>query len=554
MKQNFKTLIRMFQFTKNCRVYYIVGLIFFTSQIFTANFIQALFLKWLSAGIISKDSDKVVSSIFSFGILFLLQLGMTLLGIILYNIATIRIEKDLKLSLYHSYMKQSQLQVQKRHSFEAINRLNTDSDLALECLKNQFALVVFSAFTIIGSSIVIFRIDYRIGICELLIGMVSFFLHTKYTKPMKSVGEKILESNENANKTLSNILHNSETIKVNNYNAAIHSIYKKELSSIYQFSQVKTVLLTYQTAVKTTFGWLSLTGIFILGIYFIFTNTLDFPSFIMLPTLCVGMTDAITEIGRQWNALQAPIAAAQRVFQVLDYEEIGTEGKIEITNFQHNIIVNQLTFQYEKEIILDHINLFIRSGEKVALIGESGSGKSTLLKIIVGIYLITPECLYLDDISIQKANRKSWLNQFAYVDQECKLFHMSIYENIKLGNPMATEEEIYKAAKMAGCHTFIEKLPDKYDTIVKEQKTSLSGGESQRICIARALVKNAPILIFDEFTSALDKATEQELIETIFHFTTPYTIILSTHNIEIAKRADIIYQIKNGSLETVTSL
>ncbi len=128
---------------------------------------------------------------------------------------------------------------------------------------------------------------------------------------------------------------------------------------------------------------------------------------------------------------------------------------------------------------------------------------------------------------------------------------MSIYENIKLGNSMASEKEVYEAAKMAGCHDFIEKLPDKYHTLVKEGKNSLSGGESQRICIARALLKNAPILVFDEFTSALDKATEKEIIETIFHLAIPRTIILSTHNMEIAKKADKIYRVRNGILENI---
>lgn len=549
MKQNFRILIRMFQFTKNCRIYYILGLIFFASQIFTANFLQALFLKWLSAGAISKNNTKILSSILSFGILFLLQMGITLIGIVLYNISTIRIERDLKFSLYNSYIRHSQSQ--KRHSVEAINRLNVDSDLALECLKNQFTLVVFSVFTIICSSIVIFSVDYRIGICELMIGVVSFLLHTKYTKPMKSIGEKILESNEMANKVLADILHSNEAIKINNYNKNIHNIYIKKLKIIYQFSQTKTVLLTYQSMIKTTFEWLSLTGIFGIGIYFVYTGSLDFPSFIMLPTLCIGVTDAITEIGRQWNALQGPIAAAQRVFQILDCKKKEIQGDRELLRFKNSILINQLTFKYEKEIIFNNINLLINAGEKICLIGESGSGKSTLLKIILGIYDIKPECLYLDNIPIEKVSRKSWHDQFAYVDQDCRLFHMSIYENIKLGNSMASEKEVYEVAKMAGCHDFIEKLPDKYHTLVKEGKNSLSGGESQRICIARALLKNAPILVFDEFTSALDKVTEKEIIETIFHLAIPRTIILSTHNMEIAKKADKIYRVRNGILENI---
>ena len=119
-------------------------------------------------------------------------------------------------------------------------------------------------------------------------------------------------------------------------------------------------------------------------------------------------------------------------------------------------------FKYEKEMILNNINLLINAEEKICLIGESGSGKSTLLKIILRIYDIKPECLYLDNISIEKVSHKSWYDRFAYVDQNCRLFHMSIYENIKLGNSMASEKEVYEAAKMVGCHDFIERLPDNY--------------------------------------------------------------------------------------------
>lgn len=548
MKRSLKMLLKMFIFTKPYRIQYIFGMIFFTSQIFTANFIQAIFLKNLSAAIINGSKQAVIDSVIQFIILFVGQLLITLMGIVLYNLSNIKIEKQMKLSLFNKYLMQSQLISQKQHSADVVNRLNVDADLAQKCLGNSFALVMFSTFTIIGSSSIIFFIDFRIGVLSIIIGTLSLLMQLKYTKRTKSLSENILTHNQQSIEVLSNILRGQETVKVNNYEKRILVRYAKKISKIYKFSQSKIVIQTYQNAFKIFFKWMSMAGVFGVGIYFVYRDSLDFPSFIMLPTLCLGVTEAMSGIGSEWNALQGPISAGKRLFEIIDLEYNEREGNTVISGFSSDIKINGLNFGYGEEQKLHSINLQIPIGKKVALVGESGSGKSTILKVIIGMFDIEKKSLYLDDMPIESVKRESWRNQFAYVDQECRLFHMSILENIRLGKLTATDLEVIDIAQKAGCSEFIDNFPDKYNTVISDNKSGLSGGEIQRICIARALLRDAPVLILDEFSSALDNETVKSIMNNIMTFDDQKTIVFATHDMDIAEKADVIYRFKNGKL------
>ena len=185
----------------------------------------------------------------------------------------------------------------------------------------------------------------------------------------------------------------------------------------------------------------------------------------------------------------------------------------------------------------------------IALVGESGSGKSTLLRAIIGLYERDDLNIKLGDLDFAEATTKNWRKNFAYVDQSCKLFDMSIKENIAMGKAgTATDEEVISASKRAAAHEFITELENGYDSPCGEKGSTLSGGQKQRIAIARALVKQAPVLVFDEATSALDSDSERLVMQTIDSLRYDHTILITTHNLENTVTADKIICLENGRI------
>lgn len=198
----------------------------------------------------------------------------------------------------------------------------------------------------------------------------------------------------------------------------------------------------------------------------------------------------------------------ERFFSILEHpDEAELYGSEELSGRDISIKLRDIQVQYPNKSVLDHLNLELRTGEYIALVGESGAGKTTLLNVILqfvnhkGEYTINGK--NVNDYSL-----KEFCKIFSYIPQKPEIFNSTIRENILCGNPEAGEEELTEAARLAGAYEFIEQLPDKYDTLITDNGGNLSGGERQRIAIARAFIKNAPVLVLDEFTSALDSETE----------------------------------------------
>lgn len=241
-------------------------------------------------------------------------------------------------------------------------------------------------------------------------------------------------------------------------------------------------------------------------------------------------------------------AMASRVLEIYDFEEENL-GKVEESTLKNEVMISirNLGFSYENNKVLDHINMDIRKYEKIALVGSSGSGKSTIIKSLMSFVN------YNGDIKLWGKSFKDYdlyylRSLMSYVPQESTLFNCSIYENILYGNLEATKEEVINAAKLAYAHDFIMELPEGYDTKVGENGSHLSGGQRQRICIARAFLKNSPILFLDEATSALDSESENEIQMAINNIMKGRTIVMVAHRLSTVVDCDRIYVINEGKV------
>jgi subfamily B ATP-binding cassette protein MsbA len=272
-------------------------------------------------------------------------------------------------------------------------------------------------------------------------------------------------------------------------------------------------------------------------------------SFVAFLTAAFSMYQPIKNFSQTNSLIQQAVAGTERIFEILD-EQPGIkdkEGCTSLKAFSEGITYDNVTFHYpEKKNVLSRLNLAIKAGEVIAVVGPSGSGKSSLANLLLRFYDCQEGCIKIDRQNIKDITIASLRANIGIVPQEVTLFNDSVRYNILYGRSSATDEEMIEAAKAANAHQFISKLPAGYDTPIGERGMKLSGGERQRLAIARAILKNPPILILDEATSALDAESEKLVQSAIENLMTNRTVILIAHRLATVKKADRIIVIDKG--------
>ncbi|NWF50220.1 MAG: ABC transporter ATP-binding protein [Ignavibacteriaceae bacterium] len=275
------------------------------------------------------------------------------------------------------------------------------------------------------------------------------------------------------------------------------------------------------------------------GAFFVFIGIF----FQMMPSLKL--------FGQVFNSIQEGIAASERVFTILDTtpKVLDAPGAVEMKSFEKSIRFNDVSFKYEKsDLILKNINLEIKKGEVLAIVGPSGAGKSSLVDLIPRFYDVTGGSIKIDDIDIKNISMKSLRSFIGVVTQETILFNDTVRNNIAYGLQDITIDAIIEAAKAANAHNFISELKDGYETVIGDRGTKLSGGERQRLSIARALLKNPPILILDEATSSLDTESEVLVQQAIERLMKGRTSVVIAHRLSTVQNADKIIVLSDGSI------
>lgn len=271
-------------------------------------------------------------------------------------------------------------------------------------------------------------------------------------------------------------------------------------------------------------------------------------TFVLANTL---MYKAIKDMVKAVNKLQESMPGAQRVFELMELRPTVKEAPdaVPLPPFSRDIVFRNVNFSYDKEPVLRNMSLAVNAGEMVAIVGPSGAGKTTVLNLIPRFYDVQQGAVEIDGHDIRKVTNASLLAQIAIVGQEPFLFHSTIRDNIRYGNRGATDEDIIAAAKAANAHDFIvNELPEGYDTHAGEQGVRISGGQRQRITIARAILKNAPILILDEATSSLDSESERLVQDALNRLMTNRTTFVIAHRLSTVMHADKIVVMENGEV------
>ncbi len=331
----------------------------------------------------------------------------------------------------------------------------------------------------------------------------------------------------------------------------------KTASSMNKFS---TAVTTFRNSMK---NWFAHCYPYLAGFYVITPNSLFFvlpigmllmshnlitiTQFILCMFLSLGVSEPIIKIMEFADHIMAITTTLKKVDELLETDEL-SQGTMSFSDTDL-LTVNNLTFGYEsKNKVLNNINFSVKKGQKIAFVGSSGSGKSTIAKLLVRFYDPESGSIQINHTDIQTVPLKLLMDNISFVSQDNFLFNTTIYENIRIGNPAASQAEIIDAAKKAACHDFIEDFTDGYNTLVGEDGGKLSGGQKQRIAIARTMLKNAPIVILDEASAFIDPENEEKIQLSIQHLTEGKTLIMIAHRLNTIINCDCIYVVDKGHI------
>lgn len=433
----------------------------------------------------------------------------------------------------------------------SIGEISSVTTNTMEILGDVAARVVMlTTQGILETSMIILMLlifDLRIGLVALIGIVVFFIINSMMQRVSKKDSEKkiecdielinqIMEYLQGISEVKSYNLFGKQSKKLNDANRACEKINTKmEMLFVpYHFLQNITTKITASIIV-------------LLCAYFYINDTMEL-------VYCIGMTisafmlySSLECAGTYSSLLHVVSICVDKAEAILKLDTMDIDGE-EIKPINHDIELNHVSFSYDKRKIIDDISLFIPEKTTTAIVGPSGGGKSTLCNLIARFWDVDEGSVTLGGINVKDYSMNALMSNFSFVFQNVYLFQDTIENNIKFGSQEASHEEVIEAAKKACCHEFISKLPDGYNTVIGEGGASLSGGEKQRISIARAIMKDAPIVILDEATANVDPENEKDLMDAIEALTKEKTIIMIAHRLKTVRHADQIVVVDKGRI------
>jgi len=465
------------------------------------------------------------------------------------------IERDMRNELFNHCQRLPVHFFDREKTGALMSRITNDLlNLAETCHHGpEFLLITLVSF--IGAFTVLFRIDARLTlvIFALLPVMIVYtvFFMGKLRRAYRESREKIGELNANLEDTLSGIRvvksFTNEDLEDRKFRKANETFCRGRIN-IYRNEAFYYTVMDEFLAPLVTAGAMTAGGMLISHSF------LSAPDLIVFLLYIGYLTTPLTRVAQQIGMYQDGIAAFNRFMEILDMkpEDIGNApASGEIPRFSGHVEFVDASFRYGEELenVLENVSLDIKSGESIALVGSSGAGKTTLCSLIPRFYEPGSGKITFDGMDIQKMDLITLRRNIGLIAQDVYLFNGTVAENIAYGKPGAPEEEIINAAKMAKAHEFIMELPKGYDTEIGQRGIRLSGGQRQRLSIARAFLKDPPVLILDEATSALDYENEKAIHDCIESFMKDRTVLIIAHRLSTVKKAKRVFSISGRGIE-----
>jgi subfamily B ATP-binding cassette protein MsbA len=462
------------------------------------------------------------------------------------------IKKNLQLDMVKSLMITDTQIIDKKHSGKFISNLIYDVNHITALLSNAILTLFKDSLTLIGLLIVMFTQNWKLSLISIIMIPLASLSAKTLGKRMKKIATEAQEKSGYLTKFLVELFKNHKLIKIFQKEDDENLKADKFLNDLKEKNRkIQTVYIRISPIMETLTGIMIAILIFYSGVL-IAQGEIDINNFFSFLAAMMLAYQPVRALSTLNLTVKQGFSAAMRIIPIIDNKNtiVDAEDAKPLNQKNSDIRFVNLSFAYEKEEkkVLENINLKFEGGKMTSLVGHSGSGKSTILNLIPRFYNADDGDIQINDQSIYKTTIKSLRENISLVSQETTLFDDTILNNIKYSNENASYEEVYKIAELSNCAEFISKLPNKYETIIGENGVRLSGGEKQRIAIARAMMKKSSIILLDEATSSLDSETETKIQEALKILTKNKTTIVIAHRLSTILNSNKIYVIDSGKV------
>ena len=459
-----------------------------------------------------------------------------------------RIIADLREKIYNHLQSLSLSFFTRNPTGVLMSRITNDVTLIQGAVTDAVTGLLKDFFTIIGLVGVIFYTDWKLAIAAVVVFPLAIYPIVNFGRKLRSYSARSQTTMGDISTILLETISGSRIVKAFNMEDYERKRFAKENRRLLGIIMKSVRVRAISHPLMETLGGLGIAFIVFYGGYNVIKGVSTPGTFFSFLAALLMLYEPVKRLSGVNNAIQQGLAAASRIFEVLDtVPEIRSKpGAKVLSSVPKGIEYQNVSFKYEEDWVLKNINFHIKAGEMVAFVGASGGGKTTLVNLLPRFYDVSSGRVLIDGWDIRDVTVGSLRGMIGIVTQQTILFNDTVKNNIAYGKIDQPFEEIVKAAQAAYAHGFIQNLPRGYDTIIGEQGVKLSGGERQRISIARALLKNAPILILDEATSSLDSESEIEVQKALEFLMQGRTTLVIAHRLSTVRKADRIVVINNG--------
>ncbi len=502
---------------------------------------------------VGQEQDLILKLTLVVLAIYLVRSGLQFLRSYMAHVAGWGVVADMRKYLYDHLQRLSLRFYEDKQTGQLMSRVVNDTDLFEQMIAHAVPDVFVNVITLIGVSIVLFNLNWRLALLSMVpIPLVALSLQyfTKYVRPAFRARQRELGE---LNAMLNDNLHGIREIKA--FNQEEGQLLRIG-GGVDRYLNVNLRALRLMATVQPIIDFASSLGTLIV-IYFggqlAFQQVLPISDLVAFFLYLEMFYQPVRNLSNAWEAIQNAIAGADRVADLLDEQKEPLERKGAIVLQERALgalCLNRVSFHYEQGgMVLEDISLDIPARNVVALVGPTGVGKTTMASLIPRFHDVIEGSISLDGIDIRDLTLESLRSQISMVLQDVFLFHGTVRENILFGRPGASEVEMIEAAKVANANEFISQLSNGYDTLIGERGVKLSGGQKQRLSIARAVLKDAPILILDEATSSVDTETEMLIQQALERLMVGKTTIIIAHRLSTVRNADLIVVLEGKQIK-----
>jgi ATP-binding cassette, subfamily B, bacterial len=458
---------------------------------------------------------------------------------------------DLRLRLYSHIQRLSLAYHDNKQTGDLVSRVTSDIDAIQTFIASGLLSALVNALTLVGMVGVMFYLNWRFTLIALSVSPALFVVVYTYTRRIKSASREVRKKEGEIVSVIQEVLSSIRVVK-----AYAREEYEQARLEEQSLESVELALRARRFKARLTplveiFVAIGTAMVLWFGARMVLAGSLSAGALIVFILYLNKMYKPMQELSKMTDAWSRAVVGYERIREVLETngDVRDMPGARRAPRFSGGIDFDHVYFNYlTGSPVLQNVSLHVEPGHVAALVGPTGAGKTTIISLIPRFYDPTSGVVRIDGIDVRRFRMQSLRQQMSFVLQETLLFHAPVWSNIAYGKPSASRAEILRAAELANAHEFIEKMPQGYDTMIGERGVTLSGGQRQRIAIARAIIRDTPILILDEPTTGLDAASEKLVFEALDRLMEGRTSIVIAHRLSTVRRAGVIFVVRDGGI------